>query len=492
MGIGEERLNQVTSMIIDALEILRLEKVEQTCGKALATWSTADSSNSAVKYTERPEIANTVYYIPDSPKYISTALGTNPCDNICPTGEQQKIKPGGNEEMPRPLKYGQGSITKRIRISYCDENGKRRIKTTSDDKKAKQLLSQYEGSKYSWYEAKWLDEYGKRHAKTCKTKEDCYDALSQFNKRSMKNPKKNLVTFGVYMREWYDIFRKNECGAARNTLNLLQISRIPETIMDKPLGQVSAGELQQYLNTIKKPHPKVQTKELMTACIRHAFGNGKIKINIGASLIAEVPEAPEKPTLPREREQEFLNLLTEKYQWYAIGLIYTGVRLGEFMRLNENWQTDIDYKSKIVKIRETKSLREKDRRAGKHYVIREIPLLPELTKLKFPLPKVKQKTINKNFTKAAEKFGINLTPHCMRHTFITRCDELGINETASMSWTGHKSNKIHKKYKHKTTKIMTEAAKKLMKSTPISTPLCTNNDKKRANLLSKSPSKSIF
>ena len=59
----------------------------------------------------------------------------------------------------------------------------------------------------------------------------------------------------------------------------------------------------------------------------------------------------------------------------------------------------------------------------------------------------------------------------MRHTFITRYDELGINETASMGWTEHKTTKMHRRYKHKTTQIVTEATQKLMISTAISTAL---------------------
>ena len=62
---------------------------------------------------------------------------------------------------------------------------------------------------------------------------------------------------------------------------------------------------------------------------------------------------------------------------------------------------------------------------------------------------------------------LKVTPHCMRHTFITRCDELNINETASMGWTGHKTDKMHRRYKHKTSKIVIEATETLMKSTSL-------------------------
>ena len=359
----------------------------------------------------------------------------------------------GAERMPRPLKYGQGSITERRRINK-------------------------NGTVCIWYEARWTDEYGKRRTRTTKTKAEAYNVLLQFNKRSMRSPRKQVKTFGEYFYEWYNTFRRPECGEARNSLNLLQINRIPKEIMNKPLGQINVNEIQAYLNTIEKPNPKMQTKELIAACIKHAFNSGHIKSNIGLLLKADKPKAPEKPILPKEREKEFIDLLPEKYQGYAIGLIYTGVRLGESMRLNENWQTDIDYENEIVKIRETKSLRQKDLQAGITYVIRQIPLLPELAKLKFPLPTCKQKTINKNFTKACEKFGIHLTPHCMRHTFISRCNELEITPSIIMGIVGHKTERMTMHYTHNTTELVDREYKKLKQITPMCTPIRSKREPK--------------
>ena len=351
----------------------------------------------------------------------------------------------------RKLKYGQGCVKER----------KRKNKN---------------GSIYKWYEVRWYDEYGRRNIKTTHTQEEARNILSKFNNRSMKNSRKNLKTFGEYIYEWYETFRAGECGDARNQLNLTQINRIPKEIMDKPLCQVAVDELQKYLNTIKEPNPKVQTKQLLTACIRHAFNAGQIKSNIGMLLKADIPKAAEKSILPRELEQDFIAAFPQQYRGYVIGLIYTGVRLGEFVRLNENWETDIDYKNEIVKIRETKSLRQKDIKSGVEYVFREVPLLPEFAKVKFPLPIVKQKTINKNFTKVCEKFGVNLTPHCMRHTFISRCNELGIATSIIREMVGHKTERMTIHYTHNTAELTDREYRKLKESTPISTPIRTEND----------------
>ena len=371
-----------------------------------------------------------------------------------PNNVLQQALPSGAErggELSKRLKYGQGSIKERKRVNK-------------------------DGSIYRWYQVRWYDEYGNRQTKTTPTKEEAHKILSQSNNRTMKNVKKHLKTFGEYFYEWYDTFRSSKCGAARNQLNLTQINRIPKEIMDKPLAQITASELQQYLNTIPQEHPRTQTKQLFTACIRHAFGNGQMKNNIGLSLEAEISKAPEKPILPREREKEFIALFPKQYQGYVIGLIYSGARLGEFMSLNENWETDIDYKSEIVKIRETKSLRQKDIKAGTTYVVREIPLLPEFAKIKFPLPVVKQKTINKIFTKVVGKFGLHLTPHCMRHTFISRCNELGIATSIIRGMVGHKTERMTIHYTHNTAELTDREYKKLKESTPISTPIRAEND----------------
>ena len=77
-------------------------------------------------------------------------------------------------------------------------------------------------------------------------------------------------------------------------------------------------------------------------------------------------------------------------------------------------------------------------------------------------------------TKAAKPFGINITPHIFRHTFVSRCNEYEVNRTMSKKWTGHKTDKMHDRYTHKTMKLEQDAIGRLFessKSTPKSTPI---------------------
>jgi uncharacterized protein YodC (DUF2158 family) len=274
----------------------------------------------------------------------------------------------GGAEMPRKLKYGQGCITKRKRINK-------------------------KGSIYEWYEVKWVDEYGKRQSQTAKTQEQAHHILLKFNTHRIKNTnKKQIKVFGTYLMEWYETFGNRKSGVKRDKLYRVQIARIPQDIMNKPIGQVTAQELQGHLDNIEIKHGgnnKLWAALLLKAFLKHAFNDGQIKSNIGALLIADKPPVlRNKNILPQDREGEFLSLFPSKYRPYVVGFIYTGCRISEFMTIGRFEDTCVDKGKGILKCRETKSIYAKDRRAGINYRIREIPILPPLQNFVFPLPEI--------------------------------------------------------------------------------------------------------
>ena len=365
------------------------------------------------------------------------------------------VRKGGlNKNMPKPLKYGEGSITKRKRINK-------------------------KGSIYEWYEVKWYDEYGKQQTRTSRTQEDARRVLSQFNKRSTRNTRKQTKMFGTYFMEWFETFGKRNMCKATEKRNLCQISRIPKEIMKKPICQVTSKELQDYLDFAETEYggnPKWWTSLLFKAFIKHAFNEGHIKSNIGALLIAEQPTALRvKNHLPRELEEKFLSFFApsknskEKvdYRPYVKGLIYTGCRISEFMTIGRYEDTQIA--NGMLRFRETKSIREKDRKRGINYVIREFPILPPLENYKFPLPELTHDRLQYNFRIACKKLGLKLTPHDMRRTCQSRCNELGIAESVSMQLFGWKTKKMVHHYTNNTKELLEKEFARLRNSTNIST-----------------------
>lgn len=355
--------------------------------------------------------------------------------------------------MPRPLKYGQGSITERHRQNK-------------------------NGTIYKWYEARWMNEFGQRQVQTCKTKEAARAILAKYNKRSLRNnSRKQIKLFGTCLKEWYETFgSKNSCEKQKISCRR-QIDRIPKSIMSKPLKMVTAQELQTYLDFAEKKYgenPKWWTANLLKAFLKHAFNAGYIKSNFGALLRSERPLPQRKKNiLPHELEDKFISMIPEKYRKYAIGLIYTGCRISEFMDIQKE---DVDKERGIIRIRETKSIREKERKRGITYHIREIPILPQIENFTFPMKKLIPGHLQRIFKKVSEKIGLKLTPHDMRHTYKSRCNELGIAESVSMAILGHKTVSMAQHYTHNTEELLQREYEKMRQNTPISTPI---EDKKQ-------------
>lgn len=384
---------------------------------------------------------------------------------------QRSSEKGGTEEMPRKLKYGQGSITKRFRLSYVDERGIRRMKNTTDEVVAEQISSKYKCKIYEWYQVRWYDEHGLRHSRTLKNKQEARDIITKLGKRKKNVGKKRTKTFGVYLQEWYDTFKKPVISKGRAASYDTYLKQIPKSITSKPFHQITVTDLQGYLNSItKKPQAKYETKNLFGACLKHAYKIGHTKSNNGELLYCERPVAAERQTLKKEDENKFVSLITSTYRNHVICYLYTGCRLAELLRIHEE---DVDRVNKTIKIKGAN----KGKKANGVYRERIIPLMPEIEHIKFPLPKICVTGMQKRMRLACEDLGVRVTIHDLRHTFATRCNERGINTKALQGILGHTNYSMtYDRYVKNTDKLMETEFEKLRKNTPISTPI---SDEKR-------------
>ena len=137
--------------------------------------------------------------------------------------ENQKQKE--NDNMPKPLKYGQGCLSLRIRKNK-------------------------DGTEYKFYQIRYYDDYGIRHTTTAKTQAEALKLLNTNNKRTLRNSKRNKpISFGEDLQRWFDIFKKPKLQ--KNTIGSYQklLNSIPIQTRKKLLHQVTEFELQNFLNT---------------------------------------------------------------------------------------------------------------------------------------------------------------------------------------------------------------------------------------------------
>ena len=241
-----------------------------------------------------------------------------------------------------------------------------------------------------------------------------------------------------------------------------------ERFVFKSAKNISSDEIQKYLNSLIK-YSDSQIKKIyeqFNSSYKYLIENELIEKNPMKSVIKpkSSKETKSVKALTLEEERILINrFLEESNNVYALVFLvqlYTGMRIGEIVALKRE---DIDFEKEIISINKTVS-RDKNNsvilkegtktRAGK----RTIPL-PRMVR-NLLKKRVKEYNIvegniifwNKNnniidskdanvyLKKKVKDFmdSSNISSHNLRHTYITRCVESGMNAKVLMKLVGHK------------------------------------------------------
>jgi integrase len=162
-----------------------------------------------------------------------------------------------------------------------------------------------------------------------------------------------------------------------------------------------------------------------------------------------------EPNLPSQEQFEaVLNNIKHKSVADLIRFVaYSGMRIGEASKVT--W-ADVDFDKKQILVRG-------DEETGtKNWEVRQAPMIPEMRALLERLrdekpeckptdPVMNAKEFRGSVKTTCQKLNIPyFNHHAMRHLFVTRCLELGINVKLIAEWTGHKDGGalILKRYAH--------------------------------------------
>lgn len=257
------------------------------------------------------------------------------------------------------------------------------------------------------------------------------------------------ITFNEVYQKWSE--RKFETITPRTAKNYISIYNHFKPLHDMAFSSIKTYHLQEIIDKNKTNGTIKHFKSFINMLYEYAIKNEIVEKNY-ASLL-EIPKVEiKKPKVPftqkeiktlwKHKDNEFMNFILIQ--------LYTGARITELLEVTLN---NIDLKNRSIYIEKSKTP------AGVRFIpihkdiLNYIKILVENNK-KYLFERENKKIsynyyIRHIFKPIMEYLKMDHTPHETRHTFISQCDRLELNDTAVSRIVGHSNNNITKHYTHK-------------------------------------------
>lgn len=258
-----------------------------------------------------------------------------------------------------------------------------------------------------------------------------------------------------YLDDWRDNFKKpNVKESTLSAIDTIIRVHVKKGLPNKLLAEINGLEIQRFLIGIERSRTRKSVYDLLNEAFKKAYALRLIEFN--PMLAVEIPAHRQKKgsALSETELKEFLRkIVGHRLEYLFMFLLFTGCRRGEALLMR--WEY-VDFESEIVFIPGTKTVTS----------VRTIPLFSDLKKLLLSIPCAREGLIF-NFradypTHAFKELCPNHKLHDLRHTFATRCLELGIPMKVVQEWLGHsKLDTTADTYSHVTKALNFEQAKRL-------------------------------
>lgn len=269
----------------------------------------------------------------------------------------------------------------------------------------------------------------------------------------------NQETFGHFAQMWYELYKEPALRShSKNTIKYVLNIHILPYLGSLPVNSISPMQIQLVMNRLSGKSYSLQSKVLVI--LRNIFKvaqeNGLIlRSPVSSMLKAGGRKAEEKIPLTPEQSRLLLERVTNKRaRTFLLIALHTGMRRGEIVALR--W-TDIDFDAKCVRVCHNAVMEQQGTTitdypktdAGK----RTIPLSEELEAWLLARKKLSNSQFviamenHKPLTVSAYKSmwrligrelpDVDFTAHTLRHTFITRLFEAGMDMKEVQYLAGH-------------------------------------------------------
>lgn len=307
-------------------------------------------------------------------------------------------------------------------------------------------------------DGRWHTRYyndGKQISVYGKTQKECLDKLKQALKEcknDKSNNKSTHLTLEGWINQWIELFKVNKIR--QSTMYDLK-TRLNKYVLSSPIAKmkvnkITAIDIQSLLNQIQAPRMREHIYTYLKDCFTKALKLNLIKQDL--FIVINLPKREKKKghSLTHEEEQKFKEAcsISDIGDYYKF-ILATGMRKGEARAITIE---DIDFNKKTITI--NKSLSKANELGAPKAGNRTIPLFADAEDIarKYVGSKGRLFTFGANkaqihFRKIMDSIGLNnVTIHDLRHTFCTRCMELGIPVEQTKEWAGHSDIAITQAY----------------------------------------------
>ena len=269
----------------------------------------------------------------------------------------------------------------------------------------------------------------------------------------------NDETFAHFAQTWYDVYKKPYLRESSQTaVKYVLNQHILPYLGGYRVRDITPMQIQAIMASLSGKSNSLQSKVLihLRSIFKAAQENGLVaKSPVSSMLKAGGKKTPEKTALtPAESQQLLDRVENQRARTFLLIALHTGMRRGEIAGLM--WD-DIDFDSKIIHIRrnavmgryETTISENLKTAAGK----RDVPLSEELeawllarkknTHSQYVLSMKNHQPLTKSSYKSMWKLierelpDTHVTAHILRHTYITRLFEAGLDIKEIQYLAGH-------------------------------------------------------
>ena len=259
-----------------------------------------------------------------------------------------------------------------------------------------------------------------------------YDRSDEKHQQQIKEVKTaDKVLFTDYAEDWLKIKEQTTKPSTFKEYERSYRVDLAPIFTKRTLSDITRSDLQTYLFGIIKEgkHRKAEKLALMLNCIFDMAAEDYDITSPMRKVVLPSYQCKSGQTLTKDEEERLVKYcLTHKDVEGTdalLVLLFFGLRKSELKSLriiDDNWL-------------ECETSKE---RLGQNVVLRKIPFTPAAKKVipYIDFEKAKNANLNTVATRMKRLFS-NHHPHELRHTFITRCKECGVQSEVVSIWAGH-------------------------------------------------------